>query len=349
MNQTDQARLSLAVSILQRNTSLHVVSNALKSAGVHYSSGSWDFMRDTRLRNALENGDITFDFLDRLIRDTEEYGRQHIFLYRCPRLIAQSFFERSRVHRAAREIGVEALLSRPKLLEIPTKPTITDIRWDTSQSGNASNFVVKIVQEHKFKSLFDTAFDSYENLETIRYKYFRERSLVVFNLHSDGILEIRASSHRALNYSNVVRDAWNIIGRLLEKASFQEMSLSTAKERLWKERDSLVGKIRYSDSLFRDDLGTIITGATGSAEQDLFDDDAAKRSLDNFVNSNGRCERLNIWFRKAKKEEEPPSSDIHVLLTDKLNEIVITANCQKTDYYHVLGQLRAFNRKVSAR
>ena len=101
----------------------------------------------------LESGDITVDELVALLRSVEEYGRQHVFLYSCKKLKANELISKNRIEEILAKHGIEDLLKSPKIIDQPTIPTITDIRWESA--GNNVAFVIKIVEQRIYDKLVE--------------------------------------------------------------------------------------------------------------------------------------------------------------------------------------------------
>src|ERR1700721_634695 len=80
-----EEELAVAIRLLKKNSSIHAVSSFLKRRSLAFSAGSWDALLSIRLKPALERGALTREDVLALIRESEEFGRQHVFLFRCPK------------------------------------------------------------------------------------------------------------------------------------------------------------------------------------------------------------------------------------------------------------------------
>ena len=109
-----------------------------------------------------------------------------------------------------------------------------------------------------------------------------------------------------------------------------------AKNAIFNKRQELMGEIRYSDSKLRNEYGTSLTAATGRDAANLVDDPGAESGLAGFLEHGGYCDELNIWFLSEVK-------DTHVRFTKEINEFVVTAQCSRADYEHVLARIRQLN------
>lgn len=332
-----EAQAKLIVSLLRQTTSLQVVSEFLKAKGVPHSTGSWDDLYVKRIQPALDSHAITVADLIALLRSVEESGRQHVFLFQTQRTKAQEAMEQARVRKALEKRGIDHVIDSPKVLDQPRSPTISDVRWDAASEN--LRMTIKSVEQrtyHKFLGETDKG-----NTLIREYEAVRERAVNVVRLHRDGLLELRIASHtNSSKYAEDVTAMWKQLDGVLDESDFSLVSLQKAKDRLWKDRDKLSQLVRYSDSVLRNDQGTVLKAATGEMSASLIDDAGAVGSLNEFMRHDAVCDATNIWFLA---KDPAPSRDIHVLLSGQVNEFAITAHCIPADYEYVLGQLRTLN------
>ncbi|KVW05801.1 hypothetical protein WK91_34490 [Burkholderia cepacia] len=328
--------------LIREATSLFVVSNFLKARNVASSAGTWDDMINKRLIPRVEDGTLNNGDLLDLLRSVEECGRQHVFLYFCPKARAQELMDRKRVGQVAKSKGLEQLLVEPLALSKPAQPQLVDIRWETAKTD--ISLTVKEVETRTYQKYVGTR-PFGDELHKI-YARVQERAINLAKLHRDGLLEIRIAAHsNSTKYETDVARFWNHISAFLPRHEFTELSLSTAKDRLWTERKELSETIRYTDSTIRNEAGNLLKGATGNMASDLLADTAVSESLDYLLEHDDAayCDGANIWFR----ETAGLSTDIHVLLGGEVNEFALPANCTEEDYRYVVDRLRSLNRGVS--
>ena len=337
----DTGERELVFKLLQENSTLGQVAQYLKRKGLHYSAGSWDELFGKRVSRALEEKDLTREDLVELIRLSEEYGTQHVFLYlTTPRRAAQ-LIDKNRIGSALEKMGFSSVVSRPRILDQTSSPSLTDVRWEES-------IVAKVVEKRTYQRFVDQRVEG--DFLVRRYRELTVRAVNLFKLHDDGLLELRIYSHEnSSDYRNDVSKMWSFLSFLFSPGDFNELPIGKAKTNLWKKRNSLKSVIRYSDSTLRNALGTALSASTGSEQQSLFDDLGASNSLDEFLKHKAYCDTSNIWWLKGggKQAENEfdmlPSRDVHVLLKGALNEFAVTAKCSKQDYEYVLTQLRKYN------
>lgn len=338
----DAGERELVFKLLQENSTLGQVAQYLKRKGLHYSAGSWDELFGKRLSKSLESQELSREDLIELIRLSEEYGTQHVFLYITKAKRARHLVNKTRVESQLDKMGFSSLIGRPRILDQPLSPTITDVRCDDS-------LVAKVVERRVYQRFVDQRVEG--NFIVKRYKETEVRAVNIFKLDDDGTLELRIFRHEnSSDYRNDVTKMWNLLGFLFPHSDFDELSIAKSKTNLWTKRNTLKSVVRYSDSVLRNSLGTALSASTGSEQQSLFDDQGASSSLDEFLKHRAYCDSSNIWWLKGggKQSEDEfdvlRSRDVHVILKGATNEFSIPAQCSKQDYEYVLNQLRKYNK-----
>jgi len=339
--QPEVGERELVFKLLQQNSTLGQVAQYLKRKGLHYSAGSWNELFGNRLTKSLEAEKLSREDLIELIRLSEEYGTQHVFLYVTKARRAKALAEKARVESVLKKMSMDSLLTRPHILDQPSSPTITDVRCDES-------LVAKVVEQRTYQRFVDQR--SEDGFTIKRYKDTQVRAVNLFRLDDSGLLELRIYTHEnSSDYRNDVTAMWNRLGFLFPPNDFNPLPIAKAKNNLWTKKNSLKSVIRYSDSVLKNALGTALSASTGSEQQSLFDDQGASNSLDEFLKHKAYCDSSNIWWLKGggKQSENEfdvlPSKDIHVILKGAINEVSFPAQCSKEDYEYVLGQLRKYN------
>lgn len=327
------------VELLRQTTSLTVVSNFLKARSLTHSAGSWEDMLNKRILPAVEANSLTDGELIELLRSVEECGRQHVFLYSCPKTKAAELLDKNRVTAILKARKEEGLLNEPLVLAEPPKPKLVDVRWETAKVDLSLTIKEIELRTHtRFVGVEHYPNGTFHKV----YEEKKERAVNLAKLHRHGLLEIRIASHsNSSKYEIDVNRFWRSIDDLIPAREFAELSLSKAKDLLWTKRGELTDKIRYSDSTLRDEHGNVLKAATGSEMADLAANPAVAKSLDHLLKNdpNAYCDETNFWFKQANGL----SSDIRVMLGGEVHEFALPSNCSAGDYQHVLDQIRLFN------
>ena len=323
----DDGNIERALQVLEQVTSIRVVGEFLKSRSLSFSAGSWADLRDKRIKPALNSGQLHPTELYNLVGELEEYGNSHVFLYRCKKDVASRLLDESLIVSTATKTGVQGRLNSPVVLDQPERPTIAEVRHGGSGSSR--------YQQHKFLGESTNG-----NKITREWEIESARAVNVVRLSPSGLLEMRVQSHKnSSRYQGDIKRIWGVVQPFFPISYFDEFSLFKAKGWLWKNRETLKDRLRFSNSTMRNDSGNTVVAATGTAESDLFADDAISKSLHVFMDGGAYCDASNVWW--TKQENGIPSADLHVLLSGEDNEFAITANCTRDDYEYVLNQLQS--------
>jgi hypothetical protein len=267
---------------------------------------------------------------------------RQVFLYATKPKRAKQLADKARVESELVKMGFSSLVSRPRILDQPSSPTLTDVRVEES-------LVAKVVERRVYQRFVDQRVEG--GFTVKRYKDTEVRAVNLFRLDDDGLLEVRIYAHEnSSDYRNDVTKTWSLLSFLFPPSDFSEYPIAKAKTNLWTQRNTLKSVVRYSDSVLKNALATALSASTGSEQQSLFDDQGASNSLDEFLKYKAYCDSSNIWWlkgggqRSENEFEMLPSKDVHVILKGKLNEFAIPAQCSKQDYEYVLNQLRKYNK-----
>lgn len=295
-------------------------------------------MFNLRLAPYLDDAKITVDDLVTLLRTVEEYGRQHVFLFRTTQAIARVIIDRQAVAAALRTMNLAQLLNGPALYDYPRTPTISDVRWVATARGD-TELIIKEIQSREHLTLIGT----HETATGLTKEYTKEqeRGVNIARLHRNGQLELRVAARvGSARYSTDLRDFRQRLQGLIPLNNIAEVSLSKAKVALWQNKELYRGKIRFSEVAARNDDDFVLRAAAGSMDANVSSNVASVTSMENFIGRNGRCEAYNLWF---SKDHTPSKRDLHFLLSGEVNEFAINASCTKEDYQYVLDEIRTLN------
>lgn len=326
------------LNLMQPVTSLPVVGEFLKSKRLHFSAGSWEDMRDNRIIPALRSRKITLAELNQQLAEVEEFGRCHTFLYTTHKNEATRLVARSHIEKVCDKLGLTNALCDVIIEELPVKPTITQIREETSDGHCA--WVFKIIERREEKTFVGESLNG--DRFTKEWKVAPVRAVNVAMLHDTGLLEFRVQSHfSSSRYESDIKELWKMLAEFLPPTKFGELSLTKAKYQLWSRRESHEKKIRFCDSTMRNNVGSTMIASTGTDTADLFEDSSIGPSIDRFLEHGAFFDSSNIWFLPL---DGAINREVHVLLLGRNNEFAVTGSCTRNEYEYVLNELRANNR-----
>ncbi|MBW7568946.1 hypothetical protein KIF53_20040 [Chromobacterium subtsugae] len=340
-------KLEVLLKLLEQNTSLEVVSNYLKHKKLTFSAPSWEQMIEKRIKPALEKHELTEDDLIKLLRDAEECGHQHVQLWTVDASVAKKLIDQQFVHSRLTAIGKGHLIDSPDVLDLPSIPTLTDVRWVISgEAGTA--LVLKVTETRYVRKVLRER--QRGNIVAVFYSVLPKRTVNVAKLNSDGVLELRIASHtNSTAYRKSVVQLLLLLQPFLlesDKIAFDKiynkLDLGVIKGRLWSEKEKLSDVVRSSDLSMRNDNGNVMKASTGKESASLSNDSGVLSSINSFMEHDGYCDSSNFWFVR-RENELVPTKDIHVQLTGEINEFILTARCTPGDYNYVLRQIRLLN------
>ena len=338
----EEKTLGTIFTLLRQVASLKQVQDYLRAKDIHHSAGSWDDLWESRVIPAIKAEKLLASDLMMLLAESEEHGRQHVFLFKATSRTARALMSEESVRRAAHNLGISALLREPKVLDTPDEPTYTDIRWEESEG---LSLIIKIVETKVSHEFCDERVE--KGILTKTYRVVSERVVNVVKLRNDGLLQIRVGSRRNSSggYEESLGRVLKMVQPFLDLSKFRRLSLGNVKNQLWSNRDTLGHLVRYSDATLKNDQGTMLRAATGTKEANLHDDQGASDGLAAFMKHEAYCDSSNIFFHP--QDGGIPSKEIHVLMRGMDNEFALTVHCPKVDYEYVLRQIEALNTPVS--
>lgn len=346
LSDQDRQLVVIIFELIKQSTSQKIVKDFLESKGIPKTFANWDDLYLRRLVPALEEGKIQVHDLRQLLQRVEEHGKQHIFLYKCDADRAASMLSEQRISKIAKESGIDALLSQPKDLYLPDSPEVVDIRLKKIYEPKAGmSLTIKVVETRYIRSLVSDTTNISAGEAIKRYSIEKKRAVNIARLHENGLLELRiASRDNTKKYIEDVNTLFSKIRLFIPRLEFNNVSLSTVKDKLVKNKDSLVD-VRYSHSSAKNDYGCVMQIATSSQEDNLTTDTGSMAAMDSFLEEDGFVTGANVYLMIPNSS---PKREIHVLLSGENNEFAIPISCTPEDYDYVLGKVITLNQEVSA-
>lgn len=342
MRKISDAELNIAFKLLRINTSIQVVSRFLKYQELAHSAGSWDALVDNRIKPAIEARKLDRSDIIGLLRSVEEYGRQHVLLFRLPKSASQQLLNEEFVRSALKSYDLLSLFENPKIVDLPNGQILVDVRIGMGTSQR--ELVIKSVDGRVYRRLLSRKTEG--DFETLVYENYRQRAVNVVRVQEDGSVDIRIQSYRkVIDYGAAAENLIDLCLPLIERMKLEIVPVTTAKAHIASKPPDLRGRIRFGNGIFRNRKGGGMSISTGHEQQDLYDDEGAVEGTAAYVKRNdGYCHEANVYWR-AKVEGGLPSAEMHSLIGGAINEFAITGQCDRSDYEYVLEQIKKANRK----
>ncbi|MBY4598679.1 hypothetical protein [Ottowia caeni] len=333
-------KLSILLELIERATSIAVVRDFLKSRELSHSAGSWEELRTKRILPAIDEGQLTLADLHALLRRTEGFGRQHIFLFWCAADRAAAMIAEERVRNLLLERDAVEAADDPLVIDLPAEPTFVDVRFD--KMGGVKFMALKEIEKRTYRKLTSEVTDDKAMTFTKVYKVEHQRAINFARLWDNGLLEIRiASRDNATRYRDDLAHFFNRLKPIIVRNEFAEVSLMQLKKNLWAKRDELQHLVKFSTYTLQDDEGMSLRANAVLSADDLAGSERVAQSLAAFNAGAVQCSNSNIYFKIVEKGETV--KEIHVLLNGEDNEFAVTAAVTEEEYEYVLHQVLKHN------
>lgn len=333
-------KLSLLLLLIERATSIAVVRDFLKSRGLQHSAGSWEELRTKRVIPAYDEGRISLADLQDLLRRTEGYGRQHVFLFKCPPDRAALLLSDDRMLRVLTEKNISEVGFDPLVVDLPENPTFVDVR--ATVIDGVKSVSIKEIEKRTSKKLTSQVNDAAAMTLTKVYSYEHQRAINVARLWANGLLEVRiASRDNSTQYKDDLNSLFYRMRSIFPRDEFKDVSLGNLKKNLWEKRAELQGLVKFSTYTLRDDEGMTLRANTAVNTDDLAGSERIAKSLAEFDADSTYCSDSNVYFKIT--EGDVILKEIHVLLNGEDNEFAVTAAITEEEYEFVLRQVLEHN------
>lgn len=341
LSPAEQKQAKTVFGLIREASSLEVVRDFLRDRKVPITAPNWDELYIQRILPALESKKLTIEDFSVLLRQVEEYGKQHIFLFKCTPADAQKILGRARVESVATDLGVLERMSIPLHLEMPEAPEIVDIRLEDAPNGSGPiSLTVKICETRETSKLVEDSLDAAMSRRTKTYQITKKRAISIAHLDRNGLLQIRiASRDTSTKYHEQLSAIISMILKFVPINVFEPVSLSKAKETLYNKQQDFAGIIRYSTTTAMNDFGISMNLAASNLSKDLSEDGGSSAAMKSFMAEKGFVTGSNIWFIMP----DDASRQIHVYLSGERNEFAITATCTPGEYSYVIEKILSLN------
>ena len=327
----------VAFDLLRKNSTLQAVSKYLDNKGLPASSPSWPIVFE-RLASMLVDGRLERSDLLRMLRDAEEYGRQHIFLHSCNKREAIALLNETTLAANLAKLDLTEIAEKPKIVGSVKGLQLVEARIDTPKRGMRA-LVIKAVDVHSYRERESKVVDGDREIET--YLWQHDRVVDLISVREDGLLEVRIQSRRnAVKYEDLAENLFAKATGIIERIKFPAISLAKARIMLIQKRTQMGHIVRFADNQLRDKEGNSISMASGSRQQELYTKGSASdKAVDGFLSvGTPMCDEIDCFWITRKGSPEP-STELHTLIGGANHEFALTAQCDRKDYEYALAQI----------
>lgn len=341
LSESEEKQAQVIFNLLKEATSQNVVREFLRGKNIAITAPNWDALYSERILPALRQKKLGLDDLASLLREVEEHGRQHTFIFKCDPADAGKILNKNRIQKISAELGISKLLSEPQYVEMPTEARLVDIRLAEAPNGTGPiSLTIKICECRETNKLVGEEYDEATSRKTKIYEVKKRRAVSIAHLNSEGILELRiASRDNSSKYHEQISAVLRLTNKLIPMDSFEHLSLSKAKGTLFSDKDKLVGVVRYTTTTAQNDFGVAMNLSAADVSKNLHDDGGSTSAMNEFLSNNGFVTGSNVWFIMPDDADR----QIHVMLSGELNEFAINAACTPREYSYVIGKILSLN------
>ncbi|WSH27287.1 hypothetical protein U8P75_23970 [Rhizobium beringeri] len=266
--------------LIERQGTLEQVSNFLRQHGLPFSGGSWKDMINLRLRPAVVNGKLTADRLLDLLRQTEEHGSQHIFLFDLVQGRSIGHLFDATLPTTLQASGFPPL-GHVSIVDMPASPKIVEVRLE---SGAVRSILFKIVEK---RATFEKVSDKTANGQmVVTYAEVPYRAVNMLRISESGTAELRLQSHTdAMSYNGLAEAVFKILSPVVDRLDWKDHKLDKFKSNLLdnSKRSTMMQIFGLRHTLHTNVEGNRLTAAAGMPGASMYDDPEVVASVDRFL------------------------------------------------------------------
>lgn len=291
-------------------------------------------MINSRLKPFAVDGRLTEVDLVELLRQTEEHGSQHIFLYDLVSGQSVANLFNGGLPAILASAGFPAL-GTTSLVDMPVTPKIVEVR---EEFGSQRAVVFKIVERQT--TLEKETDVGVPGKVVITYNEVPRRAVNLMRIREDGFAEVRIqSSADAISYVGNAEAVFSILKPVVSRFDWRDANLDKFKANLLDgaKRTLLQTIFGLRHTQFSNTVGTRLSAAAGPIGSSMYDDEEGVASLDRFLQKKGdaHCERVTITM----KRHGPMERSVGLLVTGEANEMAITSKVSKIEYEYIIGKI----------
>jgi hypothetical protein len=329
----DEPTLARALATIRDRTSISAVSEFLRAKEVQHSAGSWDDLIEKRLRPALDSGALDDNDVRTLVREAEDFGRQHVFLFEPTSSGPDpaTLLKPERIKRFLKTQGWDGLVDSFSIPVMPSDIEAVDVHFD----GTYVSF--KFVERRSIVLL-----ERQETSEgyTVRRVEQHVRAVNLVRLYENGLLEFRiASIAGTLDYAKLVARFWLEVQELIARMGFREKDLSRLRKSFTVKASAATQKIvRVRRAKGQDTDGTRFELMMHRPDGDLLNSSSVAQGIAALAASNTtRLGHTSVVF--LPQASGNLRREVGVIFADGINELRVLPSCTQREYDYIRGQI----------
>lgn len=300
--------------------------------------------------DAVSHSIVHITEVQALIKDAEEYGDQHIFLYSLinPNILGHL---NNGKNLANKIIPAGILQTFPRIMDQPQQLEWGDFRYPNRGITNSWNMKLYDAKFREVKQ--NDNFDSNTYIRTVTYKREETRLIYVLEWNGQGELEFKISrstfdSRKGLQGSvGQIMRAIDAGGQgVVLHNNFEKTDLTTCIKNFFLNSSTNQNVFKLLSATFKDSHGgvAIFKSENDQGDDDLLSEESRKEALEAYINDgDSRGTGLVIRFL-AEGSGGILKNDINVAIgRDEINHITISAKIKPQEYKYVRRKIEEFN------
>ncbi len=340
--------VAVLVGAMRDVTSLTVVRTLLREHDkeLPFSATKWLDFLNKRIRPAIEKGLLTHNDLAKMLHEAEEYGQQHVLLYKLKSdFQIAPMLARTRVVRQLRKHGKEATLDLQPDPVAPDELDLVHVRL-----GREEGLVLKAVESKESVQVLRTFNVTAAAGHQIRVGVARKkRRIKLAHLRPNGLLEVRLGAVSTAGRHNYAKEATEFLrkfGYLIEPSHFSEASLLKFRTKIWEVQDEERIVIPAHEGSAA--TGERMTLRARDRRSDVSTNEACGGAYDAFMKVAGSAPDQADIVWKQQEAPAAPTTDVVVRLSGAssgvAHEFSIRQHCTRADFEYVLAEIRKYGR-----
>ncbi|TDN87314.1 hypothetical protein DET49_1123 [Salegentibacter sp. 24] len=297
------------------------------------------------LLGCVEEKIIDITEVQSLVKDSEEFGDQYIYIYRTISGIDEADY--SDGEAIANKLISQNIRSKfPKIMDMPSSG-VEWVDFRTPNRGQEDSWLVKLYDKKIRRVREDEWVEESTGFTHLVYKEKPFRLILMAQWDSK-FLELKLSRTSSDSTASVL-DTRRKLEHLIAPAvfiqrDFTKKDLSQTIHKIlvnWNSNRNIYKLLGVK--LLDSHSGQATINTNGEDELDLLSNSSRKEAVDAYLNSNGKANSLAIQFLK-EGSGDALSRDVNVIFgKNDINEIIITSKISPEEYNYVRKKIAEFS------
>jgi len=298
---------------------------------------------------AIDGSIIQLTDVQALIKDSEEFGDQHIFLYKL-RDLSKTGYYNDAAGLFNRIVPRNLQSTFPRLMNMPEKLELTDFRYPNKGVNNS--FLIKLYDSKKREIKENENFDYATLRRTVVYKTEQSRLIYLTDYDGNGELGIKISRSN-FDSRKSLSSALGLVKQFIHAdragifvdRDFVKIDLTPVINNILENSHLHNNVFKLISAKFVDSQGGIATiqSQDDSGDHDLLAEESRKEAVEAYINGDAVGTGLVVRFL-ASGSNGNLDGDVNVIIgRDDSNHIIFPSKVKPQEYKYVRRKVAEFN------